>query len=123
MDIFACAVELAAFYDKTALLFTKEKADSDYIGDGYQWKATGSASCSILPATDKLTAEVYGPRVEQMLLLHAAPDAPISDGMGVAFTTDATEPEYTVVSAKKRMTHTYALIEAIKIGSQSTGAG
>ena len=123
MDLSACASELAAFYDKTAWLFSKEKVPSDYIGDSYQWKAAGSVPCSILPATDKLTAEVYGPRTEQMMLLHAAPDAPISDGMGVAFTADSTEPEYTVVSVKKRMTHTYALIEVMKIGSSSEGTG
>lgn len=119
MDISVYAADLAATYDKTALLFTKEKADSDYIGDGYQWKAAGSTPCSILPATDKLTAEVYGPRVEHMMLLHAAPGAPITDGMGIALAAGAAEPEYTVVSAKKRMTHTYALIEAIDNGSKS----
>lgn len=119
MYISDCAAELAAFYDKTALLFSKEKADSDYIGDGYKWQPAGSIQCSILPATDKLTAEVYGPRTEHMMLLHAAPGAPITDGMGIALTAGAAEPEYTVTSAKKRMTHTYALIEAIDNGSQS----
>lgn len=123
MDLSAYAADLAAFYDKTAWLFSKEKVPSDYIGDGYQWEAAGSIPCSVLPVTDKLTMELYGPRTEQMMLLHAAPDAPITGGMGVVFTADATEPEYTIVSVKARMTHTYALIEVMKIGSSGKGAG
>lgn len=117
MSFSSYSADLAALYDKTALLFVKKKVPSDYIGDSYQWQPAGSILCSVLPAIDKLTVELYGPRVEQMLLLHAAPDAPVADGMGVTFTADATEPEYTAVSVKKRMTHTYVLIEAIKIGS------
>ncbi len=117
MDLSVYAADLAATFDKTAWLFSKEKAPSDYVGDGYQWKSGGSILCSALPVTDKLTIELYGPRVECMMLLHAPPDAPIFDGMGIALTADATEPEYTVVSVKKRMTYTYVLIEAIKVGS------
>lgn len=117
MELSAYAADLAASYDKTALLFSKEKAPSDYIGDTYAWQPAGSIPCSILPVTDKLTIELYGPRVERMMLLHAAPGAPISDGMGVALTAGATDAEYTAVSVKLRMTHTYVLIEAIDIGS------
>lgn len=121
MDLSGYASVLAPLHDKTVWLFSKVKAPSDYIGDGYQWQSAGSLACSVLPVTDKMTIELYGPRVEHMLLLHAAPGAPVSDGMGVALTADATEPEYTVISAKGRMTHTYALIEVIGNGSQSTG--
>jgi hypothetical protein len=118
MDLTAYAADLAALYDKIALLFSKEKVPSDYVGDTYAWKPADSVPCSVLPANDKLTIELYGPRVEHMILLHTAPGAPISDGMGVALTVGVTEPEYTVVSVKKRMTHTYALIEVIGDGSQ-----
>ena len=123
MDLSAYAADLAAFNDKTALLFSKVKVPSGYVGDTYVWQPAGSVPCSVLPVTDKLTVELYGPRTEQMMLLHAAPDAPIFGGMGVAFTADSTEPEYTVVSVKKRMTHTYALIEVMRIGSSGEGAG
>lgn len=117
MDLSAYVSELAILHDKTVRLFSKGRAPSDYIGDSYKWQPNGSILCSALPVTDKLTIELYGPRVECMMLLHAAPDAPVLDGMGVAFNADATEPEYAVVSVKKRMTYTYVLIEAIKVGS------
>jgi len=118
MDLSGYAAILAATYDKTAWLFSKEKAPSDYIGDTFNWQPAGSISCSALPVTDKMTIETYGPRVERMKLLHAAPNAPVSDGMGVSLSEETTEPEYTVVSEKGRMTHTYVLIEAIDNGSQ-----
>lgn len=121
MDLSAYAAILAATFDKTAWLFSKEKASSDYIGDSYQWQSTGSIACSVLPVTDQATVEEYGPRVKRMKLLHAAPGAPVADGMGVSLTEGAAEPEYTVVSTKKRMTHTYALLEVIDGGSQSGG--
>lgn len=123
MDVSAYAADLAALYDKTALLFEKRKVPGDYIGDTYAWQPVESAPCSVLPVTDKLTIELYGPRVEHMMLLHAAPGVPIADGMGVAFTAGTTEPEYTVVGVKGRMTHTYALLEVISIGSGNKGAG
>lgn len=122
MDLSAYAADLAALYDETALLFTKVKKPSDYIGDTYAWQPSGSVPCSVLPVADKLTAELYGPRVERMMLLHAAPGAPIGDGMGIALAAGAEAPEYTVVSVQARMTHTYALIEVIGDGSQNTGA-
>lgn len=118
MDLSEYASEIAVLHDETVRLFLKKKSPSDYIGDGYIWEPAGTLQCSILPVTDKLTVETYGPRVEQMMLLHAAPGAPIADGMGVSFTDGATGPDYTVVSAKPRMTHTYALIEVNDIGSQ-----
>lgn len=119
MDLSAYVADLATTYDRTAWLFKKDTKPSDYIGDVPAWPPAGSILCSVLPVTDKLTIEVYGPRVDHMLLLHAAPGAPVSDGMGVALTVGATEPEYTVVSTKPRMTHTYILIEAVDIGSQN----
>jgi hypothetical protein len=118
MESYNYAADLAILHDKTARLFTKQKVPSDYIGDAYAWQHGGSISCSVLPVTDKLTIEAYGPRVQQMLSIHAAPGTAISDGMGVAFTEGAAEPDYTVISVKQRMTHTYALIEAIDVGSQ-----
>lgn len=123
MDLSTYAADIAPLYNKAALLFTRKKVPSDYVGDTYTWQPAGSIPCSVLPVTDKLTVEIYGPRVEQMLLLHMAPDTPISDGMGVAFAADATEAEYAVVSVKKRMTHTYVLIEVMKHGSSGKGAG
>lgn len=117
MDLSAYAAILVATYDETVWLFSKEKAPSDYIGDGYQWKPGGSIACSVLPATDQATIKEYGPRVKRMKLLHAAPDAPVADGMGVSLTEGTTEPEFTVVSSKPRMTHTYILIEANDNGS------
>jgi hypothetical protein len=123
MDLSVYAADLATLYDKTAQMFLKKKTPSDYIGDSYQWQSAGSILCSVLPVTDKLTAELYGPRVEQMLLLHAAPGTAIADGMGIAFTAGAAEPEYTVVSVKKRMTHTYVLVEVMKIGNSGQGTG
>jgi hypothetical protein len=122
MDISAYAADLAALYDKTALLFEKRKVPSDYIGDTYAWQLVGSVQCSALPVTDKLTVELYGPRVEHMVQLHAAPDVTLTDGMGVALTASAEKPEYKVISVKHRQTHTYALLEAIGDGSQSGGA-
>ena len=94
MDLSAYAADLAAFNDKTALLFSKVKVPSGYVGDTYVWQPAGSVPCSVLPVTDKLTVELYGPRTEHMMLLHAAPDAPIFGGMGVAFTADSTEPDF-----------------------------
>lgn len=117
MDLSSYASILEPFHDKTVWLFSKVKTPSDYIGDNYIWQQAGSLPCSVLPATDKITMELYGPRAEKMMLLHAAPGAPVSDGMGVSLTEGTTEPEYTVVSAKPRMTHTYILIEAINGGN------
>ncbi len=117
MDLSVYAADLAETYDKTALLFAKKKAPSDYVGDTYAWQPAASIACSVLPVTDQATVEEYGPRVKKMKLLHAAPDAPVTDGMGISLTEGTTEPEFTVVSAKPRMTHTYALIEAIDNGS------
>lgn len=119
MDLSAYAADLSSLYDRAALLFIKTKAPSDYVGDTYVWQPAGSILCSVLPVTDKMMAELYGPRVERMMSLHAAPGAPIVDGMGIALTAGATEPGYTVVSVKARMTHTYALIEAMDNGNQS----
>lgn len=123
MNLSAYAAKLDVLHDRTAWLFTKERAPSDYVGDTFEWKPAGSVSCSALPVTDKMTIETYGPRVERMMCLHAAPGAPVADGMGVALTEEAAEPEYTVVSAKGRMTHTYVLIEAIDNGSSGQGDG
>lgn len=118
MDLSVYATNLTALHDKTVWLFKKKSVASDYIGDGYTWEPAGTLKCSILPVTDKMSVEIYGPRIEKMMSLHAAPNAPISDGMGIAFTEGAAEPDYTVISVKQRMTHTYALIEAVDIGSQ-----
>jgi hypothetical protein len=118
MESYNYAADLAILHDKTARLFTKQKVPSDYIGDAYAWQHGGSISCSVLPVTDKLTIEAYGPRVQQMLSIHAAPDAAISDGMGVSLTEDAEEPEYIVVTTQKRATYVYVLIEAISVGSK-----
>lgn len=117
MDLSVFAQDLSILYDRTVQLFIKSKMPSDYIGDTYQWQQSGTLQCSILPVTDKLTIETYGPRVNRMKLLHAAPGANIADNMGISLTEGAAEADYTVVSAKGRMTHTYALIEAIENGS------
>lgn len=117
MDLSTYAVELTILHDKTVWLFSKVKTPSDYIGDNYIWQQAGFLPCSVLPVTDKIAMELYGPRAEKMMLLHAAPGVPVSDGMDVSLTEGTTEPEYTVVSAKARMTHTYILIEAINGGS------
>ena len=121
MNLSVFASELAVMHDKTAWLFKKGKVPSDYIGDTYHWTPAGTVPCSVQPVSDKTTEEVYGPRVEHMVQLHAAPDAPIADGMGAALSADATEPEYKVISVKHRQTHTYALLEVIGNGSQSGG--
>lgn len=117
MDLSVFASELEMLHDKTVQLFSKVPAPSDYIGDGYAWQPTETLRCNILPVTDKLTIETYGPRVNRMKLLHAAPGVNIADGMGVSLTKEAAQPEYTVVTVKNRMTHTYALIEVNEIGS------
>ena len=117
MDLSVFASEFDALHDKTVLLFSKVKTASDYIGDGYSWQQTGSIKCSVHPVTDKSTVELYGPRVERMMLLHAAPGESIIDNMGVSL--GAPQPEYTVVSVKSRTTHTYILIEGIENGSQN----
>ncbi|MDD3231671.1 MAG: hypothetical protein PHE09_21055 [Oscillospiraceae bacterium] len=117
MNLSAYAAELAVMHDKTAWLFTKVKVPSDYIGDTYQWAPAGTVPCSVHPVTDKRSIELYGPRVEQMQCLHLAPDAALSDGMGAALSADAEKPEYKVISVKHRQTHTYALIEVIKVGN------
>lgn len=123
MDLSAFAPELDMMHDQTVHLFSKVPTPSDYIGDGYDWQPAGAFQCSTLPVTDKLTIETYGPRVNRMKLLHAAPGANIADGMGVSLTESTVEPDYTVVTVKHRMTHTYVLIEVDDVGSQSTGAG
>lgn len=123
MDLSVFAPELAILHDKTVQLFLKEKVPSDYIGDTYEWKPNGKIACSVLPVTDKLTIETFGQRVEQMLLLHVAPDARIENGMGIVLHADAIEPSHTVVTVKKRLTHTYVLVEVINSGNQSGGAG
>jgi hypothetical protein len=117
MDLSKYATNLTALHEKTVWLFKKQSVASDYIGDAYAWQHGGSISCSVLPVTDKLTIETYGPRVQQMLALHASPDVAISDGMGVSL-TDSEEPEYIVVTTHKRTMYVYALIEVIDIGSQ-----
>lgn len=121
MNLSVFASELAVMHDKTAWLFKKEKIPSDYIGYSYQWQPVKSVPCSVQPVSDKATEELYGLRVEHMVQLHAAPDAPIADGMGAAFTAGAEKPEYKVISVKHRQTHTYALLEVIDGGSQSGG--
>lgn len=121
MDLSAFASELAVMHDRTVRLFKKEKVPSDYIGDTYQWTSAGTVQCSVQPVSNKVTEELYGIRVEHMVQLHAAPGAPIADGMGAAFTFGAEKPEYKVISVKLRQTHTYALLEAIDSGSQSGG--
>lgn len=117
MNLSAYATGLTIMHDKTAWLFKKEKIPSDYIGDTYQWTPAGTVQCSVQPVSDKATEELYGLRVEHMVQLHAAPDAPIADGTGAAFTAGAEKPEYKVISVKHRQTHTYALLEAIDNGS------
>jgi hypothetical protein len=118
MDLSKYATNLTALHEKTVWLFKKQSVASDYIGDSYTWESVEALNCNVLPVTDKMSIEVYGPRIEKMMSLYAAPNAPISDGMGIAFTEGAAEPDYTVISVKQRMTHTYALIEVIDIGSQ-----
>lgn len=122
MDLSKYSVYLSVLHDQTVQLFSKVPSPSDYIGDGYDWQPAGTLRCSILPVTDKLTIELYGPRVNRMKLLHAAPGTNIADGMGVSLIEGAAQPEYTVVTVKHRMTHTYVLIEVNDVGSQSTGA-
>lgn len=117
MDLSEFAPYLAEMHDKAVCLFERKKVDSGYIGSTYKWVSVGVAPCSVHPVTDRRSIELYGPRVEQMQCLHLAPDTAISDGMGAALTADATQPEYTVVSIKRRQTHTYALIEVIKVGN------
>ena len=117
MNLSAYATELTIMHDKTAWLFKKEKIPSDYIGDTYQWTPAGTVQCSVQTVSDKTTEELYGIRVEHMVQIHAAPNAAIADGMGVAFTLGAEKPEYKVISVKHRQTHTYALLEAIDNGS------
>ena len=121
MNLSVFASELAVMHDKTAWLFKKGKVPSDYIGDTYQWTPAGTVQCSVQPVSDKATEELYGLRVEHMVQLHAAPNAVIADGMGVAFTLGAEKPEYKVISVKHRQTHTYVLLEVIGNGSQSGG--
>lgn len=118
MELSDFVSELEATYDKTAWLFKKGTKPSDYIGDVPVWPPAGSISCSIQPVTDKLTIETYGPRVDHMKQIHAAPGVPISEGMGVALIGTDTEPSYTVITAQQRMTHTFAVIEAVDVGSQ-----
>lgn len=122
MDLSKYAACLSVMHGQTVQLFSKVPAPSDYIGDGYTWQPAGTLRCSVLPVTDKLTIETYGPRVNRMKLLHAAPEVNIADGMGVSLTAGAEQPEHTVVTVKHRMTHTYVLIEVNDVGSQSTGA-
>ena len=123
MDLSAFAPELDILHDQIVQMFKKVPAPSDYIGDGYAWQPAGMLQCSVLPVTDKLTIETYGPRINRMRLLHAAPRANVADGMGVSLIEGTDKPEYTVVTTKSRMTHTYVLIEVNDIGSQSAGAG
>lgn len=117
MDLSEFAPYLDEMHDKTVCLFERKKVDSGYIGSTYKWVSAGAVPCSVHPVTDRRSIELYGPRVEQMQCLHMVPDAALSDGMGVALTTAATQPEYTVVSVKHRQTHTYALIEVMKVGN------
>lgn len=123
MDLSEFAPYLAEMHDKTVCLFERKKVDSGYIGSTYKWVPAGSTLCSVHPVTDRRSIELYGPRVEQMQCLHMAPDAALSDGMGAALTADTAQPEYTVVSVKHRQTHTYVLIEVIKVGSSGKGVG
>lgn len=122
MDLSKYALYLSVMHDQTVHLFSKVPTPSDYIGDGYGWQPAGAFQCSTLPVTDKLTIETYGPRVNRMKLLHAPPGVNIADGMGVSLTAGVEQSEYTVVTVKHRMTHTYVLIEVNDVGSQSTGA-
>jgi hypothetical protein len=113
MDISKYAGYLDAAHDKTVALYQKEPVPSDDIGTDYEWQPVGTANVSVHPVTDELSIELYGERIKKMFSLHAAPDANISDGMGVAFDAAADKPDYTVISAKPRQTHLLVLVEVI----------
>lgn len=93
-------------------LFEAETVESGYVGTTEQWNYAGTVRGCVRVAESKITAEIYGERVQNMLSVLCLPDSGIAEHTRLS--VDSREvPEYKVVSIKPYQDHTVILAEKL----------
>ena len=91
-------------------LYRPVEAASGYVGTISTWEPAGFMMADVQPANNKVLAEQYGQRIENMLTLYAEKGADIQLGYG-AFRLLEGEPEYAVVQILEYPFHLLVLVE------------
>lgn len=97
---------------KPVHLFAAQEVESGYVGTVTKWNYTDTVQCNIQPADNKITAEVYGERVYNMISLLCPLDCGITEAVRLS-PTSKEAPDYKVVSIKTYITHIAVLAEKL----------
>lgn len=97
-------------------LFEMQAPDEDspdfYPGQQPEWTYARTVRGNVQPAENRLTAEIYGERVHDMLSVILLPGSGIHEGMRLSF-SGAEKADYKTVSVKEYSTHTVILAEKV----------
>lgn len=95
-------------------LFESETVESGYVGTTEQWNHTDTVRGCVRVAENKITAEIYGERVQNMLSVLCLPNCGITENTRLSL-SDRTSPAYKVVSIKPYYDHTVILAEKLTL--------
>lgn len=99
-------------YLKPVYVFTQKETESDYVGTKTEWVISHTIHANVQCAANKLTSEIYGERVSNMLSLICDESAEINEGNRVSFTCSG-KPTHKIVSVMRYSTHKTVLAEVI----------
>lgn len=103
-------------YLKPIHLFEMQAPNEDspdfYPGQQPEWTYTRTVRGNVQPAENKLTAEMYGERVHDMLSVILPLGSGICEGVRISF-SGTQKADYKAVSVKEYNTHTVILAEKV----------
>ena len=99
---------------KPVYVFCPKETDSGYVGTKTEYVPSHKIWCVISPAENKITAEIYGKRVYDMISLMCDTKEDIQGAHRLSLDGFST-PEYKIVSVKKYSVHTEVLAEVIGV--------
>lgn len=101
---------------KDIYLFEMQQPDEDspdfYPGQQPEWSYARTVRGNVQPAENKLTAEMYGERVHDMLSVILPLGSGICEGVRISF-SGTQKADYKAVSVKEYNTHTVILAEKV----------
>lgn len=99
---------------KPVHLFTSKEVQSDYVGNVEKWEYTNTVQCNVQPADNKITAEIYGKRVHDMISLLCPLDCGITEDTRLSL-AEKDKPTYEIKSIKYPSTHISVLAEKLTL--------